>query len=62
MAAVGEPFVSHFTPQEIAALLRGCGFQELEFLTPEQSAARYFAQRPPDLIAPRRTAIVAARV
>lgn len=62
VAAVGEPFVSHFTPQEIAALLRGCGFRELEFLTPEQSAARYFAQRPPDLIAPRRTAIVAARV
>ncbi len=62
VAEVGEPFVSHFTPQEIAALLRACGFRELEFLTPEQSAARYFDQRPPDLKAPRRTAIVAALV
>lgn len=62
VAEVGEPFVSHFTPREIAALLRDCGFRQPEFLTPEQSAARYFAQRPSDLLAPRRTAIVAARV
>ncbi|MFH1060603.1 MAG: class I SAM-dependent methyltransferase [Pseudomonadota bacterium] len=62
VAGLGEPFVSFFTTAAMANLLQASGFRELEFLTPAQSRRRYFDQRPADLPAPPRTAIVAAQV
>jgi len=61
-AAVGEVFRSHFTTDGLDAKLRAFGFSEVSFLTPELSAARYFAGRRDDLPPPRRTSIVRARL
>lgn len=61
-AALGEPWLSYFTPDQIERKLRGFGFACVEFLTPEQAAAAYFAGRDDGLPAPRRTSLVAARV
>ena len=60
-AALGEEFRSHFTPAQLDAKLRGLGFAEVFFLTPDEAAARYFANRT-GLTAPRRVSIVRARV
>lgn len=57
---VGEPFVSYFEPDAIAAKLIDAGFAEVEFLSPEQARARYFERRPPDLPPPRKCSIVCA--
>lgn len=59
-AEVGEPWLSYFQPEEMAALLRGAGFGAVEFLTPQQARARYFDTRPADLPPPQRSAIVSA--
>jgi methyltransferase (TIGR00027 family) len=61
-AAVGEPWLSYFTPEELEARLRGAGFTSVRFLTPAEAAARYYQHRPDGLLPPRRTAIAAARV
>lgn len=42
VAALGEPFRSHFHPAEMAALLRSRGFEEIEDLGPCEIGARYF--------------------
>ncbi|MDT4987394.1 MAG: hypothetical protein QOI74_1488 [Micromonosporaceae bacterium] len=42
VAGLGEPWISHFDPAELAGDLRGLGFDEIEDLGPEQIAARYF--------------------
>ena len=60
VAASGEPFVSYFEPEAMAARLTNTGFTRLEFLLPEDANARYFKPRPADLPAPRRTGIVSA--
>ncbi len=59
-AAVGEPWISYFEPEYLERKLLSLGFQAIEFLTPEQSAARYFRDRADQLPAPRRTTIVSA--
>ena len=59
-AAVGEPWLSHFEPAAMEAMLRTAGFAEIEFLVPEMADAAYFRQRPPDLPVPRRTTIASA--
>jgi len=59
-AQLGEPWVSYFTPEALEAKLRGAGFLNLEFLSPEEAEVRYFRDRPHDLPAPRRTNIVCA--
>ncbi len=41
VSEAGEPFVSLFTPEDFKNKLRGAGFAQVEFLTPEISA-RYF--------------------
>ena len=61
-AAVGEPWLSYFTPEQVERKLRGLGFATVEFLTPETAAATYFVGRSDGLPAPRRTSLVAARV
>ena len=61
-AAVGETFRSYFTPETLAAKLRGSGFAHVSFLTPADAAARYFASRGDGLAPPRRTSIARARL
>jgi methyltransferase (TIGR00027 family) len=41
-----EPFISLFTPAEAEALLRGCGFGEVEHFGPVEAIRTYFPGRP----------------
>ena len=59
-AAAGEPWLTYFEPEELARKLRETGFANIEFLTPEMSAARYFAGREDALPSPARSSIVSA--
>jgi methyltransferase (TIGR00027 family) len=59
-ASLGEPWVSYFEPEALAAKLRGAGFANVAFLSPIEAEARYFRQRPADLPVPKRTNIVCA--
>jgi len=45
-AEVGEPFLSVFTPAEIDALLRECGFGGMTHFGPGDAIREYFAARP----------------
>jgi methyltransferase (TIGR00027 family) len=57
-AAVGEPWLSFFTPGALERKLRDAGFVEVEFLTPEAAEAAYF--RAGGLPFPPRVAIASA--
>ena len=59
-ASLGEPWESRFEPEELEAKLRGAGFSDVEFLSPEKAEALYFLHRPRDLPIPTRTDIVSA--
>jgi methyltransferase (TIGR00027 family) len=59
-ASVGEPWLTYFEPAALGRKLRDLGFGTVEFLTPAEAAARYFANRTDGLPAPRRTTIVRA--
>src|SRR5580658_9123183 len=48
MAALGEPWLTHFTPPEIDAELRALGFTEIEDLGPAAVARRYLGVERPD--------------
>jgi methyltransferase (TIGR00027 family) len=61
-AQVGEPFVSLFTPDQIAAKLQRAGFSAVEFLTPEKARVLYFTSARNDLEPPKRTSILSASV
>jgi methyltransferase (TIGR00027 family) len=41
VAALGEPFLSGFTPVELAAILAACGLDLIEDLSGSEAAARY---------------------
>jgi len=43
---MGEPFISLFTPAEAEALVRRCGFGEVEHFGPADAIRTYFAGRP----------------
>jgi len=45
VAALGEPFRSHFDPPDMAALLKSSGFADIEDLGPREIGARYFNRR-----------------
>jgi methyltransferase (TIGR00027 family) len=45
VAALGEPFRSHFAPQEMEALLNGKNLGEIEDLGPREIASRYLGKR-----------------
>ena len=59
-AAVGEPWISYFTPEEIEATLRSHGFSDVRFLTREAAMREYYADRRDGLLPPRRISIVSA--
>jgi methyltransferase (TIGR00027 family) len=58
-AAVGEPWISYFEPEEIAAKLAGAGFSDVYLLAPDLARARYF-ERGDGLPLPARTSIASA--
>ena len=60
-AAVGEPWLSYFEPDELRDALTDAGFSAVGFLGAED-AARYFAGRTDALVAPRRVSIAWAQV
>lgn len=61
VAAMGEAFVSLFTPKQMAAKLAAHGFAEQDFLDPERALAEYFTPPRPGLPPPRLTGIVHAQ-
>jgi O-methyltransferase involved in polyketide biosynthesis len=52
-AANGTPFISFFTPDEMLALARGCGFRDVGHVSADALAARYFAGRSDGLRPPK---------
>ena len=58
---LGEPWLSRFSAEELAAELGRAGFREVEFLSRERAAA-YLGRRDDGLEPPRRVRIVGARV
>jgi len=60
VAALGEAFVSFFTPDQMAAKLQQHGFTHPEFLTPERALAEYYTPPRGGLPPPRKTGIVYA--
>jgi methyltransferase (TIGR00027 family) len=50
--ANGTPFISFFSPDEVLALARECGFREARHISAAALAARYFAGRPDGLRPP----------
>jgi methyltransferase (TIGR00027 family) len=44
VAEVGEPFISYFTPEEVAENLLSCGFNKTHLLTAEESSPLFSAQ------------------
>jgi methyltransferase (TIGR00027 family) len=61
-AAVGEPWLSYFTPKELEATLRDLGFSKIIFLSRDEAMRRYYADRRDGLVPPRRISIVRAVV
>jgi methyltransferase (TIGR00027 family) len=61
-AAVGEPWISYFTPAELEAILRAHGFSDVRFLTRDAAMRQYYADRRDGLLPPRRVSIVSATV
>ena len=60
VAALGEPWLSYFTPGELHAELRGLGLGEIENLGPRGIAARYFGVAP-DRVPPAGGHVIRAR-
>lgn len=56
-AKLGEPWLSYFEPEALAAKLRAAGYSTVEFLSPADAEARYFRHRPRDLPVPEQTNI-----
>jgi methyltransferase (TIGR00027 family) len=61
VSALGEPFVSYFTPERFREKLLAHGFSEVHFLTPQLSAP-LFAEGPGSLPNPNRVSVVSAIV
>jgi methyltransferase (TIGR00027 family) len=61
-AALGEPWLTRTTPEELQLLLTGMRFVEVTLPTPDEIAARYFTGRRDGLLPPRRPSLGAAVV
>jgi methyltransferase (TIGR00027 family) len=61
-AEVGEPWLTYFDPASLEHKLRGFGYADVSFLSPEEARSRYFEHRADGLSAPRRSSICRARV
>jgi methyltransferase (TIGR00027 family) len=60
-AALGEPWLTRFSADELRDTLRTNGFKDVSFLDPRESRSRYYAGRT-DLPAPRAVRLCRARV
>lgn len=45
VAAIGEPWITHFAPASLARDLRGLGFKQVEDFGPQEANERYFKDR-----------------
>lgn len=61
-AAVGEPWITYYEPDEIERKLRHAGFSDVLLVTPELAYESYYACRTDGLPAPRRTSLLSATV
>ena len=61
-AAVGEPWLTYYEPNEIERKLRHAGFSDVMLVTPEIANQRYFAGRADALPLPRKTSLLSATV
>lgn len=61
-AAVGEPWLTYYEPDEIERKLRHAGFSDVLLVTPEMANERYFAGRADGLPSPRKTSLLSATV
>jgi methyltransferase (TIGR00027 family) len=61
-AAVGEPWLSRFLPEQLAAKLTAMGFSKVFQLTPEIANVRYFRNRRDGLNAALLEQMISARV
>ncbi len=61
-AAVGEPWLTFYEPDEIERKLRHAGFSDVQLVTPEIANERYFAGRADGLPPPRKTSLLSATV
>ena len=61
-AELGEPFVTWFDPVDLDGRLRGFGFSEVSFLTPQEAIERYFPRPRADHLPPPRRINTASAV
>jgi methyltransferase (TIGR00027 family) len=61
-AAVGEPWLTYYEPDELARKLRHAGFSDVLLVTPEMATERYFAGRADGMPAPHKTSLLSAIV
>ena len=61
-AAIGEPWLSRFLPEQLSAKLTGMGFSKVIQLTPEKASERYFQNRHDGLNASQVEQMISARV
>ena len=61
-ATIGEPWKSRVRPQAMADRLKGLGFRETFYLSPELAQARYFGGRSDKMTTPHFEQMIAARV
>jgi methyltransferase (TIGR00027 family) len=62
VAAIGEPWITFYEPDEIERKLRHAGFSSVLLVTPQMANDRYFTGRPDELPAPRRASVISATV
>jgi methyltransferase (TIGR00027 family) len=60
VARAGEPFLTSFSPEQIASTLREAGFHSVGFLSSAEAGERYYRHRPNDLPVPAQTGIAYA--
>lgn len=61
-ARAGEPWLSYFTQDELATVLRGQGFSDVRFLSRDDAFRRYYASRRDGLLPPRHVSLCTAIV
>jgi methyltransferase (TIGR00027 family) len=60
--AIGEPWLTYFTPEEMSEHLTRLGFSRASHLTPEDAVARYFVNRHDGLRPPHYVRLIRAAV
>lgn len=61
-AASGTPFISHYSPDEMADMCRAAGFSAVRHVSPDELTARYFSDRTDGLRPPTAEQLVVATV